>query len=290
MKKLLALCLGFCLLLGGCGYDPYDPQMMGYYVGTTIFLEGYEIAMTDVYAGENYLSLEADGKGELCLAGYPSRITWGFRGERFILKVDGKKSEGTMENGVLKLNYPDKDMELRFVFASDYTPGDVSDENLSEEALFWKGDWYGWWIVDQGTGSFADVTGHWWDLCATVTMGGSTGGKFTLWDQDSSKAEPLGEVAFYLNDEGIAVSQDGYFGAAVITEGAWYIDPEASGMENMLVISGTAESDSGTFSYTAYLRPWGQDWEDVGDKPYHYEDWYLPMLQEDKPMPGELPQ
>ncbi len=289
MKKYFAVCLMLCLLLTGCGYDPYDPSILGYYEGTTILAEGYEIYMSEVYAGENYLLLEKDGKGILCLAGLPSDIQWGFRGETFYLKIAGEKSKGYMEKDTIKLNYLDMDMELRFTWNPDFVPGNASDEVLSEEARFWKGDWYGWWIVDRGTGSFADATGNWWDLCASVTMGSSTGGKITLWDQDSSKADPLGEVAFYLNDEGIAVSQDGYFGAAVITEGDWYIDPDESGMENMLVISGGAENDTGTFYYTAYLRPWGQTWEDVGDKPYHYEDWYLSMIQEGRPMPNELP-
>ena len=290
MKRLILPFLAVLLLLSGCGYDVPDPAVLGYYVGTTIVAEGYEIQMTDVYGGENYIFLEEEGKGVLCLAGLPTDIQWGFRGDRFFLVLDGNKSEGSMENGILRLNYLDMGMDLYFQWAPGYVPGDVSDESLSEEARFWKGDWYGWWIVDEGTGSFADATGNWWDLCATITMGSSTGGKITLWDQDGSKTEPLGEVAFYLNEEGIAVSQDGYFGAALIGEGDWYIDPDSSGTENMLVISCGAENDTGTFYYTAYLRPWGQTWEDVQEKPYHYEDWYLPMIAEGQPMPGELPQ
>lgn len=288
MKKIFLLCLVLCFFLSSCGYDPYDPQVFGYYKGTVILAEGYEIDITRVYAGENYIALAENGNGTLCLAGNPYEIQWGFRGERFFLEIQGKKSEGRMENGVLKLNYLDMGMDLCFQWDPDYVPGDAPDERLSEEARFWKGDWYGWWIVDEGTGSFADATGNWWDLCANITMGSNNGGKITLWDQDSSKEEPLGEVAFYL-EQGVAVSQNGYFGAAVIGEGDWYIDPQSSEMENMLVISGGAENDTGTFYYTAYLRPWGQTWEDVQEKPYHYENWYLSMIEEGQPMPHALP-
>lgn len=289
MKRLLLLIPALVLLLSGCGYDASDPAVLGHYVGTTILVEGYEIDMTDVYAGENYVFLENDGKGTLCLAGNSYDIEWGTRGEKFFLKIRGEKSEGRLENGTIYLNYLDMGMELRFVADPDYVPGSYTGAELTESQKFWQGDWYGWWIVEEATGSFAENAGSWWDLCATITMGSSTGGKITLWDQDGSKEEPLGEVAFYLNEEGIAVSQNGYFGAVEIMEGDWYIDPDSSGMENMLVISGGGANDTGTFYYTAYLRPWGQDWEGVQEKPYHYEDWYLPMIAEGQPMPNQLP-
>ena len=289
MKKVFLMLLALCCLISGCGYDPYDPQVMGYYEGTVIIAEGYEIAMTQVYPGENYILLEEEGEGTLCLAGHPYEITWGFKGERFFLKLDREKSEGFLENGMLKLNYLDMGMELCFQADPHYVPGQNAQKELTEEQKFWEGDWYGWWMVDEATGEFADAAGNWWDLCAAVTIGSNSQGVMTLWDQDGSKEEPLGEVAFYLDEAGAAVSQEGYFGAVEIQRGDWYIDPNASGMENMLVISGGGENGTGTFYYTAYLRPWGQDWEDVQEKPYHYEQWYLPMIGEGQPMPHKLP-
>ncbi len=289
MKRFFLFCLALCLLLGGCGYDPYDPHVLGYYKGTVIIAEGYEVDMTRVYAGENYIALREEGKGTMCLAGNPYEIQWGFRGERFFLEIQGEKSEGRLENGLLKLNYLDMGMDLCFQAGPDYTPGQGYQQELNAEQKFWQGDWYGWWIVDEATGSFADAAGNWWDLCATVTIGSNSQGLITLWDQDGSKEEPLGEVAFYLDEQGAAVSQEGYFGAVVIERGDWYIDPNSSGMENMLVISSGGENGTGTFYYTAYLRPWGQDWVDVQEKPYHYEDWYLPMIEQGQPMPDRLP-
>ena len=290
MKRLIPLILAMALLLSGCGYDTPDPAAFGYYAGTTIWLEGYEINMTDVYAGENYVFLGNDGKGTLCLAGFPYEITWGFRGERFFLSLDGDKSEGRIENGVLKLNYLDMGMDLCFRQDPDYVPGQSADGELTRTQQFWAGDWYGWWIVEEATGSFAENAGSWWDLCATITMGSDNLGKITLWDQDGSKEELLGEVYLYLDENGAAVSRNGYFGAVEIQRGDWYIDPNDSGVENMLVISGGGENNTGTFYYTAYLRPWGQDWEGVQEKPYHYEEWSLPMIEEGQPMPDQLPQ
>ena len=99
----------------------------------------------------------------------------------------------------------------------------------------------------------------------------------------------MGEVVFYLNEQGVAVSREGYFGAALIGEGDWTIDPNSHDTEDLLVISCGAENDTGTFYYTAYLRPWGQEWSDLQEKPYYYEDWYLPLIREGKPMPQALP-
>ncbi len=289
MKRFCILCVVLCFVLCGCGYDPYDPTVFGYYKGTVIMAEGYEIPMSRIYDGENYIELEENGEGTFVLAGHSYNIQWGFRGQQFFLKIDGKKSEGVIEDGIIKLNYLDMGMELQFRFDPDYVPGMVSQQELSEQARFWQGDWYGWWMVDEATGSFADTAGNWWDLCATVTMEDNNRGRILLWDQDTMKEEPLGEVAFSLDEQGKAVSQEGYFGAAVIGNGDWVIDPGSHGAEELLVISCGAENDTGTFYYTAYLRPWGRDWSDLQEKPYHYEDWYLPLIREGQPMPHALP-
>ena len=288
MKKLCILCLCLCLTFYGCGYDPYDPTMFGYYEGTVIIAEGYEIPMSRIYDGENYILLGENGGGVLTLAGDSHEIQWGFRGQRFILELDGRKSEGSIENGILKLNYLDMGMELQFHAAPDYTPG--KGWELTEQALLWQGDWYGWWMVDEATGSFAEVAGDWWDLCATVTMESNSRGRICLWDQDGSAEGLLGEVSFYIDERGSAVSQEGYFGATIIGQGDWYIEPYRHEPGDLLVISCGAENDTGTFYYTAYLRPWGQDWSDVQEKPYHYEDWYLPLIRGGQPMPQALPQ
>jgi len=287
MRRLCILCLSLCLVFCGCGYDPYDPSVLGYYEGTVIIAEGYEIPMTRIYDGENYIALADDSKGTMTLAGHAYDIQWGFRGQRFILKLDGKTSEGILENGIIKLNYLDMGMELRFRFSPDYEPG--TEPELTERELFWQGDWYGWWMVDEATGSFADTAGNWWDLCASVSMNGNGRGQILLWDQDGSKEAPLGEVSFYLDVQGRAISQEGYFGAAVIGNGDWSIDPNAHETENLLVISCGAENETGTFYYTAYLRPWGQDWSDVQERPYYYDSWYLPLIKDGQPMPHALP-
>ncbi len=292
MKRLFALLLISTLLLSACGYDPYDPAMYGFYEGTGILAEGYEIPMTGVYNGENYLQLGEEGKGTMSLAGNVYDIQWGMKGSTFYMELQDVESEGTLEDGVIRLNYLDMDMELIFEYDGDYVPGsgDLDQGDLTEEQLRWDGSWYGWWVVDEGSGSFEGVTGSWWDMCASVTMSSNDRGQMVLWDQDCSQQEPLGEVSFYLNEQGQAVSLEGYFGVVPLGEGDWIIDPNSHGMENMMVISGGGQMEQGSFRYTAYLRPWGQDWSDAQQKPYHYDSWYLPLIEAGQPMPYKLPQ
>ncbi len=283
---ILLLCLGLCLT--ACGQKEEHPELHGYYVGTDIDTEGYVVAMDRVYVGENYLRLDADGKGIICLADNVYDIRWSLRGEVFRLTLEGKTSKGYVKEGDIYVDYMDEGTVLCFQFQEDYIP--LVERDLTEEQLWWNGDWYGWWIVDEGEGSFADMQGAWWDLCATVEMQGNDLGIIRLWDQDSSKEDPLGEVQFRLNDEGVGVSTQGYFGAVQIGQSDWLMDPGEAGVENMLLLSFGGENDTGSFYYSIYLRPWGEDWEGLADKPYHYDSWYLPLVEAGKPMPDSLPE
>ncbi len=288
MKIFTAILLCLALLLGACGTVTEQPELYGYYVGSTIDAEGYEISMDSVYAGENYILLAAEGKGEMCLAGNTYDIRWKMKGEELRLTLEGKTSKGYIEAGRIRLDYLDMGMELHYDFYEDYTPGALRE--LTEEQLWWHGDWYGWWIVDEAQGSFQDMQGAWWDLCATVEMQGDGLGTMRLWDQDGSKEEPLGEVRFRLNEDGVGVSTQGYFASVQLGQGDWLMDPQESGMEDMLLLSFGGENDGGSFYYSIYLRPWGVDWQELADKPYHYDSWYLPLIAEGKPMPHSLPQ
>ena len=288
MKKLVILLFALALCLTACARGEEHPELHGYYEGTDIHAEGYTLAMDRVYGGENYLRLDAGGKGQICLTGNVYDIRWSLRGETFRLTLQGETSKGYVKQGDIYLDYMSQGTEFCFCFREDYIPH--VERDLTEEQLRWHGDWYGWWIVDEGHGSFADVQGAWWDLCATVTMLGNDTGTMILWDQDSSKEEPLGEIQFRLNEEGLAVSTQGYFGAVTIGQNDWIMDPEESGIDNMLMLSFGGENDTGSFYYSIYLRPWGEDWEGLADKPYHYDSWYLPLIAEGKPMPDRLPE
>lgn len=285
MKKLFVL---FALLfLTACSsYDAYDPAMYGYYAGTTIDAAGFPIAMTQVYKGENYLHLQAEGEGTLCLSGHEYAIEWGMKDGEFVLVLQDEESRGTVEQGEILLNYLDMDTILHFEPHPDYRPGQI--EAVTPAQKQYNGDWYGWWVIDYADGIYSGQAGSWWDLCANVSLNEGDTGHIRLWDEDYSRSEPMGEVELTADADGVLYSNGGYFGAATVGQGTWCIDPESHGTENMMVISGYHESEEGGFVYTAYLRPWGIDWEGVAEKPYHYEDWYLPLVQKEQPMPDTI--
>lgn len=292
MKRMLWMSVLILLVfLTACGYDAYDPALYGCYVGTTIDVAGNLIDMTEIYKGTNYIELAADGEGHLCLSSHVYEIEWGMNGEEITVILQGEESKGSLKNGVILLNYLDMDMDLRFEFDADYAAtaptATERGEAVTDTQKWWNGDWYGWWVIDYGTDGYAEFAGSWWDLCADVYIDEADFGTMTFWDEDGARDNPLGVVDVCIED-GIAVSDSGYFGAAAVGEEDWYIDPNAYGMENMLVIEGAYEDETGTFYYTAYLRPWGQDWEDAEQKPYYYETWYLPLVEAEKAMPDRI--
>lgn len=277
------------LLLSACGYDAYDPALLGHYTGTTIDAEGYTIDMTSVYAGTNYIELADRGEGKLCLSNHVYDIEWGMNGKTLTLVMQGEKSKGTLTDGVLLLNYLDMGMELRFELDAAYRPLETMSRKAAttDAQKFWNGDWYGWWVIEEATGEYSVEEGNWRDLCADIYIDESGHGEMLLWDETYSRGVPLGFVELSLQNDGTVVSERGHFGLAEVAD-SWHIDPNAYEMENMLVIQGVHEDEAGAFAYTAYLRPWGQDWSDAQQKPYHYEAWYLPLIEEEKPMPDHI--
>ncbi len=173
----------------------------------------------------------------------------------------------------------------------------------SEELLdWWNGEWYGWWMMTESTGIFESLDGLWWDICADIEIGEDKYGTVTLWDEDWTRDEPMAHVLARLSEDGLGehgtlYSDSGWFMDAEITSESWTVDPALAGMfdgyENVLCIGGYYEVGEDSFTYTIYLRPWGQLWDDIAaeypnDIPYFYDDWYLPLLDAGKTMPDEI--
>ena len=168
----------------------------------------------------------------------------------------------------------------------------------------WNGDWYGWWIIESGTGDYALSEGGWWDACAHIDLGEDGSGTLTLWDDSCEAGEYIAQASVQaeadLTTSGRLVSTDGSFLNCPLTGAdAWYIDaaaPESMPYHDMICISGVytdPEGSGSSFVYTIYLRPWGMDWEDVraADEsllPYYYDDWYLPLIEAGGSMPDQI--
>ena len=51
-----------------------------------------------------------------------------------------------------------------------YQPAEPVDPSMNavSQTAFWNGSWYGWWMIESGTGAYEDNAGSWWDACAQM--------------------------------------------------------------------------------------------------------------------------
>ena len=171
-------------------------------------------------------------------------------------------------------------------------------EQLAAVYDWWDGDWYGWWIIHNGTGEYEDLSNNYWDAYATIHAYQDGTGKIILWDEDYPSYEPLAvcEVKFAegWGDYGCMISTGGDFSGYELGPHDWIVDPAngpVSQFGDMLMIEGTYVNDSNdSFDYRFFLRAWGADWSDVlhasnADLPYedmmpvYYDTWYRPLIE-----------
>jgi hypothetical protein len=149
---------------------------------------------------------------------------------------------------------------------------------LAEKLAWWDGEWYGYWTIVSGRGYYETLVGGVWDCYAFIDTY-EDGSATVLWFDDDVR---LGDVDIYIDFTGYTVlgyaeSIGGYLFNDPVQDEAWFISPDSSPHEHMIVIDEWHEySSSDRFRYKAFLRPWGMLWDDVpaGERPPDY-DWYL---------------
>ena len=263
----LLLALSLLLCLSACGSA--DP-VCGRYLCVGAEAEGIQMSAALLGEETTVLSLTADGRGTLTRGGAQGSLSWSREGDLLRLDVGGKLYDAALRDGMLLLQL-EPGLSLRFA-REDATP-----ETMAEpESL----DWYGWWSVEGSTGTLPD---SWRDCCASLTTG-DFGLELRFWDEQSSREESLALVRLRWED-GLIVSQSGWFLSSEIGEGEWRLDPAAE----ETVLSGAAQAGDESFSYEIQLRPWGARWEEAGGRmPFRYEDWYLPLIEDNAAMPERI--
>lgn len=165
-----------------------------------------------------------------------------------------------------------------------FLPGDAP---VVDQTSFWTGGWYGWWIIEEASGDYAEYRYISWDLCAYSEDYGDYC-TILLWDEaDGSIYEPTGAMTF-THGETTFTSDYGWFWVD-----EWYGDKELtcdlskSYASDMLILSSSYADEYGSFIYSICLRPWGVKWDDVDEdiRPYHYETWYLPLIEAGESLP-----
>ena len=161
---------------------------------------------------------------------------------------------------------------------------------------YWNGNWYGWWLLKDGTGVYADLgdgTGAaMWDACAIIEAYEDTAGYMEVWDTDDTVVAML-DLNFANPDDteyGVMCCGGGQFLGQEVEKDAWYVNPDELAYENIFDFRGEVEDEYGTYSYRVLLRPWGVEWDDLDEAYYPdtYYDWYLPLIEAGKPMPESI--
>ena len=158
------------------------------------------------------------------------------------------------------------------------------DELTPNDLMYWSGDYYGWWVIDNVNSGDAEV-GAWWDACMTLDIASDGSGFITIWDEDYGKDDPIAEVAVSVSvTNGVAriVSESGQFMGMEVEHADWLFYSDSTDYKDTLgFFANYADADLDV-DYYFFLRQWGTIWDDVeeNDLPYYYDSWYLPLLNE----------
>lgn len=154
---------------------------------------------------------------------------------------------------------------------------------------WWNGKWFGWWKMTGCSGTYEGMEGNRWDVNGLIDIGKDYTGTVKLWDEDYTEEEPTAKAKVSLNEAGTGkhgtlMSEGGWFTNIDLKHADWIVDPGLMEKDNLICIDGWYEDGDDEYHYEFYLRPWGTRWDDVEEDflPNHYEDWYLPLIEEDK--------
>ena len=219
-------------------------------------------------AEDVWLFLSSDGRGTLSRSGQEGGLHWERREDSLLLDLGEQRLEVLEQDGDLLLN-TEPGLSLRFS-----REGRAAEPAPSESLC-----WYGWWEVSNSQGRMPD---SWRDCCA-VLESGPYGPELLLWDEDSSRDQPL--AAVQLRPEGNTLcSVSGFFLRQELAGGAWRLDPGAEPLE----LRGSYDGEGERFDYRILLRPWGAGWPEEARRPFRYTDWYLPRIDSGEPMPDRI--
>lgn len=297
---LFLLIFAFCL--SSCAHD-YE-EHVGVYSCAALSLDGEDFALEDIYPNGFELELLSYGQAWLDINGEAVYGRWSIEGERLTLDIAGELSEGTLSEGVCVLELAGSGIEHILLLPGASLPEKAEEAAqetvLSDRQVFWNGDWYGVWHIENADGKWIDQSGQSFDCFARIDIAADNTGTMIFWDELQSAGMPIASVELIISDSadkaasGVAVSTGGFFFDAAIEETQWSVEPATAPFDSMFYIeNGRFESENGSFDYKIMLRPWGRTWEDVEAVdpalvPYFYYDWYLQKLASGETMPNEF--
>lgn len=252
----------------------------GYYVLEKAIEDGVEISQEEIKAMGMSASILLNEDGSFVSEFGPHDIDSGTWKEGLLefLNESGQV-EGSipyeLEGDQLTIDW-DGDFIAIYMRSND-SPADYmlnlqaeSGVELTDFQQLWDGEWYGYWEAHSVTDKYSYHDEAWKDCYAKIQMNPDDTGLIYLWDT----IEDIATVEISVSEEGgagvmgAAMSESGYYwNGDPIGHADWIIDPSLYGYDNYMVIDGRYEDEAGEgFNYIAYLRPWGQLWDDIPEE------------------------
>ena len=108
MKKILSFALAALLLLSlaacSSGDDENDPNL-GVYTAKTAEYRGFTVDVDQFFEQGFSIELKSGGKCKLTADGETANGKWTLEGTKFHVNGGGIDCDGTLENGVIRLDY-----------------------------------------------------------------------------------------------------------------------------------------------------------------------------------------
>lgn len=168
---------------------------------------------------------------------------------------------------------------------------------------YWNGDWYGFMIIHNATGSYEPNKGNGYDCFSRIMIDEEGNGDMVLWygyDGASSADNPSGDIKINVSEEagfgpnGAAISTGGWLMAdtpeGAVEEMDFLIDPDDNDFSDSLYFEFEYEDKGGTMTILYGLRPWGNRWVEEEEKTltntmHAFTQWYLPLIDGGWAMP-----
>lgn len=284
-ELILAVVILLLLLLSACGEAADTSGLSGSYILQSVSED--EVTLPDSLSlGADFrLRLDPDGSGIVTGKDAEGDLKWRFDNEQISVSIGSVLLDGFVDDGDLILQPHGSDLSLTFIRENSSLFENPPALEDSTNQVNYSADWYGWWKIEA---SQAAMPITWYDAFGSITLNDDGTYLCQLWDEDTSRSEPLGSVLFERTEYPYLTSINGYFLYESVSAGEWVItatDREIL-MENL-----THHSNGEEFQFSVYLRPWGAEWDDLEEtkRPFYYEDWYLPLINENASMPDSLP-
>ncbi len=271
---LLLAALLLCVLTA-CG-EP-DPNE-GRYLCTSVTVGEDTVSPEELYNGEVSLELRAFQRGILRVGENEGDVRWTMEEGVFSVEVNGAACPASLEDGTIRLDLLREGVVLTLV-REDLAALLPTPTPQPEMLAACAGDYYGRWEIENSQGSMPNT---WYDCCASARLM-KDGLVITLWDERTSRDEPMGVISWTSDGETIS-SSEGWFWYDSVEEGALSLTAE----NGEISFSGHHDGSEESFDYRVLLRPWGARWEDAENKPYAYRIWYLPLIEAGEDMPDAI--